>query len=37
MNIFSDIKNIYISVEPCDLRKGIYGYAVLVNSDFHQE
>ena len=37
MNLFGNIKNIYISIEPCDLRKGIDGYAALVNSEFHLE
>ncbi len=35
MNLFENIKNIYIQVEPCDLRKGIDGYATLVRSEFH--
>lgn len=35
MNLFHDIQNIYLLVEPCDLRKGIDGYASLVRSTFH--
>lgn len=34
MNLFEKISHIYIQVEPCDLRKGIDGYAALVNSEF---
>ena len=30
MNLFEKISHIYIQVEPCDLRKGIDGYAALV-------
>ena len=33
MNLFEKISHIYIQVEPCDLRKGIDGYAALVNSE----
>lgn len=29
MNFINNIQNVYISVEPCDLRKGIDGYASL--------
>ena len=35
MNLFEKISHIYIQVEPCDLRKGIDGYAALVNSEFN--
>ena len=35
MNFINNIQNVYISVEPCDLRKGIDGYASLVRSEFH--
>ena len=35
MNLFEKINHIYIQVEPCDLRKGIDGYAALVNSEFN--
>lgn len=35
MKFFDDISNIYILVEPCDLRKGIDGYASIVRSEFH--
>ena len=35
MNIFTGIQNIFILVEPCDLRKGIDGYASMVRSEFH--
>lgn len=35
MNLFEKISHIYIQVEPCDLQKGIDGYAALVNSEFN--
>lgn len=35
MKLFDEISNIYILVEPCDLRKGIDGYASIVRSEFH--
>ena len=35
MNLFDKISHIYIQVEPCDLRKGIDGYASLVSSKFN--
>lgn len=34
MNLFSNINNIYIKVEPTDLRKGIDSYASMVRSEF---
>lgn len=37
MNLFEKISHIYIQVEPCDLRKGIDGYAALVNSEFNMD
>ena len=32
MNLFDNINHIYILVEPCDLRKGIDGYASIPDS-----
>ena len=37
MNLFDKISHIYIQVEPCDLRKGIDGYASLVSSKFNMD
>ena len=37
MHLFEKINHIYIQVEPCDLRKGIDGYAALVNSEFNMD
>lgn len=34
MNLFSNIANIYIRVNPIDLRKGIDGYASIIQSEF---